>query len=209
MSRFVWILDAGHGGVINNEYVTPGKRSPIWPDGSQYFEGVGNRNIVKLMRNRLIEKGIENIDILDGTQEDVPLHDRVYKANQLYYNDNRCVYVSIHSNGFTKESAHGYSIYTSKGETRSDAFADVFYKNMSTYFPGHKARKDFTDGDPDKEANFYVIKKTNCPAVLIENFFMTNYRECKLLMDVSFVNRIVDCHVSSIVEIENSEAFIL
>ena len=46
------ILDAGHGGMIDGEYQTAGKRSPIWDDGSQYFEGVGNREIVsKLTEN--------------------------------------------------------------------------------------------------------------------------------------------------------------
>jgi N-acetylmuramoyl-L-alanine amidase len=39
------ILDAGHGGIIDGVYQTHGKRSPIWEDGSQYFEGVGNRQI--------------------------------------------------------------------------------------------------------------------------------------------------------------------
>ena len=34
------LLDNGHG------YDTPGKRSPIWPDGSQLFEWEFNRDIV-------------------------------------------------------------------------------------------------------------------------------------------------------------------
>lgn len=36
------LLDNGHG------YDTPGKRSPIWPDGSQLFEWEFNRDIVSL-----------------------------------------------------------------------------------------------------------------------------------------------------------------
>jgi N-acetylmuramoyl-L-alanine amidase len=32
-------------------------------------------------------------------------------------------------------------------------------------------RTDFSDGDADKEAHLYVLKNTNCPAVLTENFF--------------------------------------
>lgn len=40
------LLDNGHGGLINGEYQTPGKRSPIWDDGSQLFEGELNRAIV-------------------------------------------------------------------------------------------------------------------------------------------------------------------
>ena len=34
-----------------------------------------------------------------------------------------------------------------------------------------KIRKDNSDGDPDKEYNFYILKHTQCPAVLTENFF--------------------------------------
>ena len=36
---------------------------------------------------------------------------------------------------------------------------------------GKKLRTDYADNDPDKESNFYVLKHTNCPAVLTENFF--------------------------------------
>ena len=32
-------------------------------------------------------------------------------------------------------------------------------------------RKDTSDGDPDKEANFYVLVHTSMPAILSENFF--------------------------------------
>jgi N-acetylmuramoyl-L-alanine amidase len=32
-------------------------------------------------------------------------------------------------------------------------------------------RKDTSDGDKDKEADFYIIKGANCPAVLTENLF--------------------------------------
>lgn len=35
-------------------------------------------------------------------------------------------------------------------------------------------RMDKTDGDYDKEANFYVLKYTYCPAVLVECMFQDN-----------------------------------
>ena len=47
-SKYTWLLDAGHGGMIDGEYQTAGKRSPEFEFG-QYFEGVGNREIVKKM----------------------------------------------------------------------------------------------------------------------------------------------------------------
>ena len=32
-------------------------------------------------------------------------------------------------------------------------------------------RADLSDGDFDKEENFYILKHTNCPAIFTENFF--------------------------------------
>ena len=45
-SKYIWILDNGHGGIINGVYQTAGKRSPIWADGTQLFEGEFNRAIM-------------------------------------------------------------------------------------------------------------------------------------------------------------------
>jgi len=47
MSRYTWLLDPGHGGFIDGVYQTAGKRSPMFPDGSQVFEGEFNRDIVR------------------------------------------------------------------------------------------------------------------------------------------------------------------
>ena len=41
MSRLRILLDNGHG------QETPGKRSPVWADGSQLFEYEFNRDIVR------------------------------------------------------------------------------------------------------------------------------------------------------------------
>jgi N-acetylmuramoyl-L-alanine amidase len=41
-------------------------------------------------------------------------------------------------------------------------------------FRGHKLRMDYSDGDPDFEQPFYILKHTLCPAVLTENLLMDN-----------------------------------
>jgi len=201
--KYIWLFDPGHGGIVDGQYMTSGKRSPVWDDGTQYFEGVGNRQIVEKLKKKCDEQYIYNFDVVESNY-DVSLSERVKIANQYHKTLGKCIYVSIHSNGFSKESANGYSVYTSKGETKSDRIAEVFIDNMMEYFPDHKLRKDTRDGDKDKEAQFYVLRKTICPAILIENFFMTNYRECKLLMNEEFQNKIVDCHFKSIKQIEEN-----
>lgn len=202
MSKFLWLLDPGHGGLLKGVYQTAGKRSPVWYSGKQYFEGEGNRLIADKILRLCKEENIDAMDIVSSNR-DVSLSERVARANALNeYRD--CIYVSIHSDAFSKESANGYSVYTSKGQTQSDKVASIFIDNMQKAFPDHKLRKDTRDGDEDKEANFYVLRKTHCPAILIENFFMTNEKECLLLMSEEGKSKIALTHFNSIKDIENS-----
>jgi len=206
MSKYIWILDPGHGGIdpSTGDYVTAGKRSPIWEDGSVYYEGVGNRDIVERINELCSSEGILSINIVNSWK-DVSLKERVRRANILYGHSDKCIYVSVHSNGFSKESAHGYSVYTSPGQTRSDKYADILLGYMELEFPDHKLRKDMRDSDLDKEAAFYVLRKTKMPAILSENFFMTNKKECQLLLTPEFRQRIAECHFKMIKNIEKNE----
>lgn len=204
-SKYIWLFDPGHGGMRDGKYVTSGKRSPVWDDGSQYFEGVGNREIVKKLVKRLRVKGIDARDIVDS-ENDIRLSTRVKRANAIYHeNGGNVIYVSIHSDGWKKESAHGYSVYTSPKQTKSDIIAEIFIENMEKEFPLMKLRADTTDGDRDKEANLAVCRDTYGPAILIENFFMTNEKNCReILMTEKGQNRIVKCHIASVLEIEKN-----
>ena len=202
-SKYMWLIDPGHGGVIDGVPQTKGKRSPIWNDGRQYFEGEGNRQIAAKIINLCKSYGIEAIDIVNS-DKDIKLSTRVSRANKLHTeNGKRCIYVSVHSDAFSKESAHGWSVYTSVGQTKSDKVATIFQKFAKEMFPEMNFRTDDKDGDPDKEAHFYVLKKTNMPSILTENFFMTNEYECKeILMTEEGQNRIAQFHFEAIQYIE-------
>ena len=201
-SNYLWILDNGHGGIIDGEYQTPGKRSPVWEDGSQLFEGEFNRAIVNRLVKMCAEKGIECINLVD-TQEDTPLSKRTAKANSIHREKGNTIYVSIHANVFNKESANGWSVYTSEGETNSDIVASVLAEKAQKEFPDEYMRKDTRDGDADKESNFWVLRKTAMPAILSENFFMTNYDNChKYLLSEEGRDRIAKIHFEMILEVE-------
>jgi len=198
-SKYLWILDPGHGGIIDGEYQTAGKRSPRFADGTVLYEGELNRAIVTRIDNACKAAGIDSL-VLVPEAEDISLKERVRRANELYKTDKRAVYLSVHANAFGDDwnQAHGWSCYTSKGETRSDEIATIFYRMMAAEFPEKRMRKDNTDGDPDKEADFYVLKKTSMPAVLTENFFMTNGEEASMLLKDSIRDRIADAHMDAI-----------
>ena len=206
---YVWILDNGHGGIIDGVYQTAGKRSPVWEDGTQLFEGEFNRAVVKRIISLCEKEGIECINLVD-TEKDMSLRWRTDKANDIYRerqqsDGKKCIYVSVHANGFNKESAHGWSVYTTVGETKSDKIAQILYEKAKAEFPDHKMRMDTRDGDADKEANFWVLRKVVMPSILSENFFMTNREESKLQLSEEGRDRIAKIHFEMIKEIENKK----
>ena len=58
-----------------------------------------------------------------------------------------------------------------------------------------KMRKDMADGDPDRESQFYILRHTNCPAVLTENLFQDNREDVEFLLSEEGKRAIVSLHV--------------
>ena len=186
--RIMPLLDNGHG--VN----CAGKRSPIWGDGSQLFEWEFNRDIVRRIAAKLDDLAIL-YEILTPETNDVSLQERCRRANQYQQMYSNCVLFSIHGNA---GGGTGWECYTSRGTTKADDIATLLYQEAEKEFTGWKIRKDYADGDADKEANFYILRHTICPAVLTENFFMDNEKDCKLMLSETGRERIAKIHINVI-----------
>lgn len=186
------LLDNGHGKE------TPGKRSPVWPDGSQLFEYELNRDIVRRIARLLAHKGVA-FDILVPELTDVPLYARANRANHIcsVNGADNCLLLSIHANA---GGGTGWEVWTSRGQTAADDYAKIFYRHASAALPEWRMRVDTTDGDPDKESDFTILKKTVCPAVLTENFFMDSERDCRFILSDEGRDRIARMHFDAILE---------
>ncbi len=192
----LFILDNGHGGLVDGHYVTPGKRSPDFGDGV-YFEGVGNRDIVRRIANGLHKLGIDH-NVLVKEAEDISLAERVARANALQKEYGDAILISVHSDAFGRAEANGWSCFTSPGQTKSDEYAEIFYEEAEQLFCGRTLRRQKSDNDNDFEANFYMLRKTTMPALLTENFFMTNLLDYRLLMSEGGKNLIAQLHINAI-----------
>lgn len=177
------LIDPGHG------VETPGKRSP----NGQFLEYLWNRQVADLILSGLLAYEID-ADLVVTETNDISLRNRVNRVNTICnrIGAGNVLLLSIHSNacGNGKEwkNAKGWSCYTTKGKTKSDLLAECLYDAFEEEFPDRKIRKDMSDGDRDWEENFYIIQKSRCPAVLLENFFYDNKEECEwLLQDVTKV----------------------
>ena len=198
-NSILFIIDNGHGGVINGVPQTAGKRSPDFGDGILY-EGVSNRRLADKVILKCSELGICCLKLVPEL-EDISLGERVKRINRVAKRQ-KSVLLSIHSDAFTTEHANGWSAYTTKGGTKSDDVATILYKYAK--IEGFKIRDDYSDGDPDKESDFYILRKTVCPAVLIENLFMTNKADYTTLLSETGQDKLVKIMVETIKEISKN-----
>jgi len=90
---------------------------------------------------------------------------------------NADLFISLHCNSFSSPGVRGLEVFTSPGETQADVAADMICMALRDVFPASRLRTDACDGDLDKESNFYVLKNTACPAVLVEMGFLSNPAE--------------------------------
>ena len=189
------LIDPGHG------IDTPGKRSP---DGL-LREYLWNRQVADLILEGLVSAGVDASLVVTETN-DVSLRNRVNRVNTICnrLGASNVLLVSIHANaagnGSAWMNAKGWSCYTSKGKTKSDQVAECLYDAFEEEFQDRKIRKDMSDGDRDWEENFYVLQKSKCPAVLLENFFYDNREECAWMLQEETKRRIAGAAVKGIIK---------
>jgi N-acetylmuramoyl-L-alanine amidase len=196
MKNRMILIDSGHGGVIKGVPQTAGKRSPDFGKGILY-EGVTNRQIAKKTLALILGAGIKAVELVPEVT-DVSLEERVKRANK--YSASETMLISFHSNAGV-ETASGWEIFTTKGKTNSDEIAEAITLEMKKAFPKSKFRIDTSDGDSDKEEDFFILRKVNCPAVLIENFFMTNKEDYLILLSEEGQNKIANAVFQAIKKI--------
>lgn len=192
----LFILDNGHG------IDTPGKCSPKLSNGKQLFEWEFNRKVVNKIAELCYNNGIRYL-ILVPEKEDISLNERVRRVNSI---SEECFLISIHVNASTMGNmwgnAKGWSIYTSKGKTKSDEYANIIFNEANNELGNIcKLRADLSDGDVDWEENFYILKNSKCAAVLTENLFMDNKEDCEFLLTDEAVEKIALLHFRAIQKI--------
>lgn len=187
------LIDNGHGRE------TPGKRSP---DGT-LREYAWNRLIAGQIVSRLVAQG-HDAQLLIPEEEDISLKDRCRRVNTIcrQFGKENVILISIHANaagrGDRWYDATGWCAYTCRGNTKADALATCLYDAAREYLPGQRLRTDYTDGDPDLEEDFYILRHTLAPSVLVENFFMDGRADYKFLMSSEGQEAIINLYVAGI-----------
>lgn len=176
----IYIFDAGHSKQ------TKGKHSP----DKRFYEWWYNRDIIRRVSTELDKLGIKYFYTYPlENDEDLALTARAANANKIakQYGVDKTLMISVHSNAASNgdwSNAKGWSVWTTKGVTASDKYAEIFYEEAVKVCKkyGRTTRQDKSDGDGDLEKNFTVIYSTIFPSILIEELFFDNKEEMEFLL---------------------------
>lgn len=186
------LIDNGHG------VTTKGKTSP---DGL-LREYSWTRRIAARIVDRLKQLGY-NAELLTPEIDDISLSARVRRVNAECdkYGKSNVLCVSVHVNaagsGQSWASANGWSVYVApNASANSKKLAQSLYSEAERLkLQGNR----YVPKDKYWVGNFAIVRDTKCPAVLTENMFMDNKKDCEYLLSEIGQSQIVELHVRGII----------
>lgn len=181
--KLVVMIDPGHG------ITTAGKRS--FDESLMEYEF--NRDVANRLGTILEANGIE-VKYTVTSNDDVSLKDRCAISNA----SDADIFVSIHANAFGTtdwNKINGWETYI----YREGGYAEELAKEIEkASIPSlGLANRGVKDSD------FYVVKYTNVPAVLIEHGFYTNLEELEKLKSSEFRQQLAEADAEGIINFFN------
>jgi N-acetylmuramoyl-L-alanine amidase len=167
------VIDVGHGGTDR------GARGHI-----PYCE----EKKICLLTARLVRQYLDQLGyhvvMTRNTDAFVSLPRRVELASQAQAN----IFVSIHYNSSRATEAQGVEVFfcdSKENKTRTSAS-----RKLADAILGRVIRRTSAHSRGVKKGNFYVIRETSMPAVLVEGGFISNPDERALLKSRDYQERI-------------------
>lgn len=175
----VVVIDAGHGGK------DPGKVG---------INGVLEKDINLCIAGRLKDLLEQNGIVVVMTREedrDLASEHAANRKNedlraraQLIEETNPAVMVSIHQNSYTSEEADGAQVFYYSGSENGKLLGTVVQKHL---------KQEIKDGNqrvPKANKEYYLLKKAQCPSVIVECGFLSNSTEAALLSTKEYQEKI-------------------
>lgn len=167
--KYTVVIDAGHGGV------DPGKVG---------FNGIYEMDInlaiayklsdildeenVKVVMTRKDDNGLYKDS--DTNKKMADMNSRIDIINKSEAN----LVVSIHQNSFTSSEAKGAQVFYYKESQKGEMLAECIQGKL-------KLMDETNTRDKKNDGDYYILKKSNPPAVIVECGFLSNEEETKLL----------------------------
>ena len=170
-----WYLDFGHGGK------DPGA---IGTNNTKESDTV-------LKIGMLVKKHLEAYSqTVITTRESDTYHTLDYRTNKA--NKNNCDYfISLHMNSATNKTAKGCEVWLYDSNSKLYPLAKKLCSNLSTTL-------NTSNRGVKESKNFYVLRKTKMPALLIEIDFLSNQEVENLCSKEDYIKKVAHTVASTL-----------
>lgn len=171
------VIDAGHGG-----------RDDGCVSDNGTTESEINLKIAKTLKNYLETLGIKVVltrsdgnGLYDSNATNFKVSD-MEKRIEIIQKTKPNMVISIHCNSFEDSSQRGAQVFYQENDEVSKEFAECVQNQLINQLDN--AREFANKGD------YYLLKESNLPAILIECGYLSNAEEEKLLSSVDYQNKV-------------------
>lgn len=184
------IIDPGHGGIDGGAVGEGGiLEKDINLSISHALNSLLSLTNTSTVMTRTTDELLVDEDNATASKKTQDLTQRV-GFTELYENP---LFISIHQNKFPVSRYSGLQVYYSKNNPESKTVAENIQKTTKLLLQNDNKREVKKAG-----TNIYVLKKIECPAVLVECGFLSNPQEARLLCDNSYQQKIAICIFSAL-----------
>ncbi|MCL2285939.1 MAG: N-acetylmuramoyl-L-alanine amidase [Firmicutes bacterium] len=169
LSRKIIVIDAGHGGW------DPGMVS------GKVEEKDINLNIAKKLQVFLEQGGatviitrIDDSDLANNKSGDMSVRRLIANTS------NADIFISIHQNSYATPNVKGAQVFFFNESDNSQKLANLVQNRIKEFVDSGNKFK------PRANSNYFVLKQTEMPAVLVECGFLTNYNERQKLSSEAY-----------------------
>lgn len=167
------VIDAGHGGSDPGAVATH--------NGKEYHEKELNLTIAKKVKDILEGQGITVIMTRDSDT-----YPSLTKRHEIANSNLAAMFVSIHTNSATVDTATGFEVYYSKANNREDT--GLLSSDLAKTVCDEIDDLIDTRNRGVKTANHVVTKNCYMPAILVEVGFISTPSELELMFTDKFCN---------------------
>lgn len=173
------VIDAGHGGFDPGKIgVNDALEKDINLAIAKKLKKILEQNDIEIIMIRETDEGLYQES--DSNKKSADLKKRV----EIINSSSACLAVSIHQNSFPEEKYKGAQVFYHNKSSEGKICAEIVQKHL---------KETLQDGNhrfAKPNESYYMLKKTDCPLIIVECGFLSNWEEAKLLASEEYQDRL-------------------
>lgn len=183
------VIDAGHGGFDPGKVGTQGTlEKDINLKIALKLKEVLEAEHYQVIMTRTSDCGLYEEG--DSNKKRTDLYNRVKIVNE----NDAILAVSIHQNSFSQASSKGAQVFYHSTSSEGEKLANIMQETIKASIGdgNHRVAKE--------NSSYYLLKKTNCPLVIVECGFLSNVEEEALLLTEEYQQKMAEAIGKGIME---------